>query len=229
VALSEEIQTVIVSAAHRFVFIHNPKAAGTAFRTAIAPYHDHPTEFWGIVQNAFFNGPVDLAHLRSWELPIVAPRVFAALDSYTSLAFLRDPLPRFLSACAEHFRNFRPQARFAIRPPYGQQLLIHRLIRSGDIPSRVRCDPEFVHFSPQIWFTHLGELRLVRHLLPIASEQDNFSAAFALLGLPPAPPQAENRTPGANWRTVASPEIEAFVRDFYAQDYQLLETLPRAA
>jgi len=212
---------MIVSSTRSFVFVHNPKAAGTAFRSAIAPFHDHPTQFWGVAPNAYFDAPVDLAHLRAWELPVVAPDVSATLESGTSLAFLRDPLPRFLSACAEHFRNFRPRARFHRWGPRGQRLLIHRLIRSGEIQARVRWDPHYVHFSPQHWFTHLGERRIVRHLLPIRGEREDFGPAFALLGLPAAPSRMENRTQGADWRALASPEIEAFTRDFYARDHAL--------
>lgn len=217
---------MIVSNARGFIFIHNPKAAGTAFRSAIAPYHDHATRFWDIAPNAYFNAPVDLAHLRAWELPVVAPDVFAALHIHASLAFLRDPLPRFLSACAEHFRNFHPKARFARWGTTGKRFLIHRLIRSGRIQAGVRADIRYVHFSPQHWFTHLGDRQIVRHLLPIRSEQDDFSGAFTLLGLPHAAPRTENRTPGADWQALASPEITAFVRGFYATDHALLARLP---
>ncbi len=220
------ILRVIVSNLKNFVFIHNPKAAGTAFRSAIARWHDHPTRFWGTASHPYFQAPLDLAHLRAWELPIVAPDVFAALETRPSLAFVRDPLPRFLSACAEHFRDFRPRARFARFGPTGQRLLIHWLIRSGRIAAGVRGDYRYVHFSPQRWFTHLGDRQIVRHILPIRSEQDDFAQAFALLDLPPAPAQEENRTTGADWHALASPQITRFVRDFYAMDYALLAELP---
>lgn len=213
---------MIVSDAKNFVFIHNPKAAGTAFRSAIAPWHDHPTLFWGTAPSPYLRTRVDLAHLRAWELPIVAPDVFAALQTRPSLAFVRDPLPRFLSACAEHFRNFRPRARFARLPPPGQRALIHWLIRTGRIESGVRADPRYVHFSPQRWFTHLGDRQIVRHILPIRSGDEDFTSAFTLLGLPLATARQENRTQGANWQSLASPLIRRFVADFYARDHALL-------
>jgi hypothetical protein len=217
---------MIVSHAKNFIFIHNPKAAGTAFRSAIAAYHDHPRTFWGIAPSAYFNADIDLAHLRAWELPTVAPDVFAALPTCASLAFVRDPLPRFLSACAEHFRNFHPAARFNRWGPIGKRLLIHRLIRSGAIQAGVRGDPRYVHFSPQHWFTHLGERPIVRHIVPIRSNADDFSRAFALLGLPPTPALVENRSPDADWHALASAPIRNFVRDFYAADRALLANLP---
>jgi len=213
---------MIVSYAKNFVFIHNPKAAGTAFRSAVAPWHDHPMTFWGTAPSPYLHTQVDLAHLRAWELPIVAPDVFAALHTRPSLAFIRDPLPRFLSACAEHFRNFRPRARFARLPPIGQRALIHWLIRSGRIQAGVRADPRYVHFSPQRWFTHLGDRQIVRHILPIRSDAEDFTPAFTLLGLPPAAAKQENRTRGADWQSLASPLIRRFVADFYAQDHALL-------
>lgn len=218
---------MIVSRARGFVFVHNPKAAGTSFRSAIAPMHDHPTTFWGIAPDPYFGAPIDLAHIRAWEWAVLAPDVWADWDNYITLAFLRDPLPRFLSACAEHFRNFRPHARFHRWGFLGQRLLIHRLIRSGRIQSGIRGDPRYVHFCPQRWFTHLGERRIVRHILPLASDRDDFAAAFNLLGLPSAASLKENRTPTADWQALASPEIIAFVRGFYTRDYDLLADMRR--
>jgi hypothetical protein len=213
---------MIVSHAKNFVFLHNPKAAGTAFRSAIAPWHDHKTNFWGIVHHPYFNSRLDLAHLRAWELPVVAPDVFAVLRTCPSLAFVRDPLPRFLSACAEHFRQFLPRFRFTRLPHAGQRVLIHWLIRSGRIQAGVRGDHRYVHFSPQCWFTHLGEQQIARHIVPIRSGQEDFSSAFTLLGLPPTPAKQENRTQGADWQTLASPLIRRFVDSFYAEDRALL-------
>lgn len=59
------MHTLVVVSAHRFVFTHNPKAAGTAFRRAIVPLHDHSAEFSGITWNAYFQALVDLAHLQA--------------------------------------------------------------------------------------------------------------------------------------------------------------------
>ncbi len=216
---------MLICHAKRFIFIHNPKAAGTTFRTAINPLHDHPVVFWGFADDPYFQARLDLAHLRSWELPVVAPDVFALMGEYKTLAFVRDPLERFLSACAEHFRGHRPHSRFHRWPPAGKRVLIQHLIRSGRIEAGVLGDYRYVHFSPQVWFTHLGRRRIVRHILPIRPGNDDLAEAFARLGLQYARVSPVHSTPNAEWKAVASPEIAAFVRRFYAQDYALLERL----
>jgi len=217
---------LIVSNGRKFVFLHNPKAAGTAFRSAIAMHHDYPTMFWGVVHHPSVNCEIDLAHLRAWELPVVAPEVFAALDDFTGLVFVRDPLPRFLSACAEHFRNFRPDEGFSQRRPETQRRLICRLIRTDLTTAAVHGDHRYIHFSPQRWFTHLGERRIIRHILPLRSGDEDFGPAFALLGLPPAPSDRQNRSVGADWQALVCPEILAFVHAFYRMDYEMLAADP---
>ncbi|MSP05596.1 MAG: hypothetical protein EXR05_10285 [Acetobacteraceae bacterium] len=67
--------------------------------------HNHPVPFWGGAPPLYLRMEVDLAHLRAWELPVVAPDVFDSPEHQTSIAFLRDPLPRFLSACAKHLHS----------------------------------------------------------------------------------------------------------------------------
>jgi len=216
---------MLISHAKRFVFIHNPKAAGTTFRTAINPLHDHPVVFWGFKDNPYFQIRLDLAHLRSWEIQVVAPEIFAVLDDYLTLAFVRDPLERFLSACAEHFRSHRPRSRFHRWPPAGKRALIQHLIRSRRIETGVMGDFRYVHFSPQVWFTHLGNRRIVRHIVPIRPGEDDLAEGFACLGLPYIPTKRANFTPNVEWKAVSSPEIEAFVRRFYARDYEMLAQL----
>jgi len=216
---------MLISHAKRFIFIHNPKAAGTTFRTAINPLHDDRVVYWGFVENPFFQMRMDTAHLRSWEMPIVAPDIFSLMDDYRTLAFVRDPLERFLSACAEFFRSARPQSRFQHWPARGKRMLIQRLIRSGVIQSGVLANYRYVHFSPQVWFTHLGQRRIVRQIVHIRPGNDDLAEGFAYLGLPYVKVPPVNVTRNVDWSAVASQEIKDFVRIFYAQDYAMLAKL----
>lgn len=215
---------MIVSQARRFIFFHNPKAAGTSFRQAIAEYHDLDRDFFALVPDPRLGREVDLAHLRGWELPSVEPRVFNRLDEYRKLIFIRNPEARFISSCFEHFRRFRPDRRILDRDPPEQRALIKELLAEGITHERVMSDVRFVHFSPQAWYVFLGTRRIVDCLLPILSDRQDFSAAFAFLGIPPRPVPELRRGAQATYAQVMCAEFGDFVRRFYARDFQLLQS-----
>jgi hypothetical protein len=166
----------------------------------------------------FLQTQVDLAHLRSWELAIVVPTLFERLPELRSLAFVRHPLPRFISACFEHFRNFHKDTDFAALDAGRQAALIHGLIDT--LSHRlVLSDARYVHFSPQKWFLFLGIRRLVTHILPLHSENEDFASAFDLLELPRAKVQPQNRSTVPHLSQLHTPEVRAFVERFYKIDY----------
>ena len=216
---------MIVCHKNKFIFIHNPKAAGTSFRNAIKKYHDHPKEFWGTAPDPFFGATVDLAHLRAWELPIVAPAVYEVMKDYTTLAFARDPEQRFISACFEHFRNFGDAAFLDMDTP-GQQQRMESLI-DGDLTiEKVISDSRYVHFSPQTWYFYAGRTRQVRHILPLLTDQDDFTAACTILELPLIHAEVRNRATRDRSESLLTPKLREFVRRFYAIDYALFGMHP---
>ena len=219
---------MIVSHAKKFIFLHNPKAAGTSLRNALEPYHDHPRRFWGVERDRYFGGTVDMAHLRAWELPVVAPGLFAEWDSFNTLVVVRDPLSRFYSACFEHFRNFRPDTGFHTLSVHARIRLVQQLVQGDLTSATARGNPEYVHFSLQTWFTHFGPRRMARHIVPIRSEADDLAEVYRLLGVPYVEMPPLNRGVGAPWPAEGDPVINKFVRAFYAADYALLESLPPA-
>lgn len=104
---------MIISHAHRFIFFHNPKCAGTSFRDALQPYHDDAFTFWGIFYAPYFRNHIDHTHLRLWEMQAQFPAVFACTACYNSVIFVRNPYARFLAAVNEHFKKFQPQIDLA--------------------------------------------------------------------------------------------------------------------
>ncbi len=211
---------MIVSLERKFVFIHNPKAAGTSFRKAIESHHDYHRKFWGLVTDPFLQTQVDLAHLRSWELSIVAPSLFERLPTLRSLVFVRHPGRRFISACFEYFHNFVPESRFGNLDADGQQQMIHALIENTLSHRLVLSDARYVHFSLQKWFIFLGVRPFVEHVLPLYSSNENFAVAFDLLELPRAKVVAQNRAATPNFARLYTPEVRAFVERFYKPDFE---------
>jgi hypothetical protein len=213
---------MIVSYERKFLFIHNPKAAGTAFRKAIEQHHDHHRRFWGLTVDPFLQTQVDLAHLRSWELPVVAPSVFDRLPELRSLVFVRHPGRRFISACFEYFRNFEREAEFGAQGAERQVQMIRALIDDRLSHGLVLSDARYVHFSPQKWFIFLGVRRLASHVLPLFSNHETFASAFDLLELPRTKVTAQNRTALPDPGRLYTPEVRAFVERFYKIDFDYI-------
>ena len=216
---------MIISEKRRFIFLHNPKAAGTSFRRAIEQYHDWPRKFWGYPSDPYMGMPIDLAHLRLWELAALAPDLAARINEFQKLVFVRCPLRRFVAACFEHFIVFRPEVRFGALPPEAQRTLLLRFIAQDLTPQKIAADYRYVHFSPQRWYVTLGEQRVVDHIVPVISRRETFSKAFGILGIPPSPPEILNRRASFLFDKLICPDIIAFVRSFYALDYELFESI----
>jgi Sulfotransferase family len=214
---------MIISQKRKFIFFHNPKAAGTSFRKAIEEYHDFGREFWGEEFCPYLDVRVDLAHLRAWELPCVAPNLFADLDKYRKLVLVRNPTRRFLSACFEHFYKYRPEVQFGQQDSATQRDLIHRLMHEELTAGKVLSDVRYVHFSAQHWYVFLGPRRIVDHVLPVRSGEDDLGSAFDVLELPRKQPVRLNQRAAGLFDKLVSREIEQFVTSFYKRDYELLE------
>ena len=215
---------MIISTAQNFVFIHNPKAAGTAYRSVIRQYHDHPVFFWGIRHSTYFGRSMDYAHIRLWEMPAVAPHAFRQVRDLPSLVFLRDPVRRFISAIFEHYRQYRRDVNLSNLPADAQHREVIAFVQNELSLARVVNDHRFVHFTPQYWFTHLGQEQIVKHLLPIG-QSDLFAESFALLGLPAEAVPVSNESRGLLKEGPAAQFIESFVSVFYATDYKLFGEL----
>ena len=107
--------SLIVSHAKRFICFHIPKCAGTSFREALKPYHDDAENFWYRRYNSYFGCEIDYAHMRLWELLALFPRIFDAMPDYETLALVRSPYERFISALAQHLTAFHPNLDYSQR------------------------------------------------------------------------------------------------------------------
>jgi Sulfotransferase family len=220
---------MIYSRARNFIFVHNPKAAGTAFRASIEKYHDHKQRFWGISRSQFFARPLDMAHLRMWELHADFPDITAEMPRLTTLMFVRDPMKRFVSSCFEYFARYRKRANFDRLNTTQQAAAILRLGRTELSPMSVIWDYRYIHFSPQSWFACLGGSRMVEHLVAVESGFDALVQARKILDLPPVPGRQRNRRTPEQWTDLLNAEIADFVQEFYARDYELFADARKAA
>lgn len=130
---------MIISHKHKFVFIHNPKVAGSAVRKALEHLHDDPQTFWHQGYLPELERVVDLAHLTFNDLLKIRPQC----KDYTVLAVWRDPYERFVSGMKEHAR----QHGVKIHTGKDRDALITKMSDAV-----LRFDWKYVHLCPQHYF-----------------------------------------------------------------------------
>jgi hypothetical protein len=90
---------MLISDLHRFVFLHNPKAAGTSVRSVLEKYDSTAGKFW---RN--FDDRVrlrDMAHMPMESVREFFPTEFEKLSLYFVFGFVREPLARYISGFNE--------------------------------------------------------------------------------------------------------------------------------
>jgi len=100
---------MIISDTHRFIFLHNPKCAGTTVRRALSKYDTRNDKFWHFKT---IPGPfperdtkIDLAHLSLALVKTYYPDEFRLFEQYLVFGFVRSPIDRLLSAYIEYNKN----------------------------------------------------------------------------------------------------------------------------
>jgi len=137
---------MIISHNKKFVFIHIPKVAGKTVRKLLHEYNDHSIRYWGFQKETPLERGIDRAHIPLIDLKTFSPSDFTYLSQYFVFAFVRNPYDRFYSAFQEHIRQRKLPSDTDFNN-YVQQHINH---------STIRYDWRFVHFCPQIYFTHIG-------------------------------------------------------------------------
>ncbi|MDD2877826.1 MAG: sulfotransferase family 2 domain-containing protein [Acidiphilium sp.] len=215
---------MIVSHQHQFVFIHNPKCAGSSFRSQIGHLHDDPTSFWDIQTNEHLGLPQDFAHLRLWELQAFHGDLFARIAHYRSVVFVRNPFRRLVSSLSEHIARFRPEFAFETLDQAGQREVIDGIL--GELSAeRLVADFRYVHFSPQHWFISLPGQPPAWTVVPISDAPDSILPGFDALGLPRGASDITNQTAYSCRHLLSYPRLLLFTLDFYAADFALFRAL----
>ena len=155
---------MIVSHANRFIFIHNPKCAGSSLRERLQQYHEETEAFWGRRFVPYLGCERDFAHLRLWEMHMLFPDIFFRIPYYRSLVLVRNPYERFLSSLAEYISTYKPDFDVDRTPPAAHCRMAAEIIEHELRMETVIGDVKFVHFSPQTWYILVGQRRLVRHV-----------------------------------------------------------------
>lgn len=167
------------------VFLHVPKCAGTALRTAWqdAAEGRDVVSFFDFGFDPVLQRQVDLAHQPLMDLR--HRKEWRFLRRYHVVACIRHPYQRLASACREYYRQHSRESELQMRrePPSREQML-HYLRR---LPGAMDAhDLRYVHGFPISWFSHYGSKPMVDTLLRCGQLADDLNALSARLELPAA-------------------------------------------
>lgn len=182
---------MIISDAHRFVFVHIPKCAGTSVRKALRPIDDTVGIFDRIGPHPQL-GMINYGHLTLPDLANYFPEAFAKISEFRSMAIVRDPVDRFFSALAQRLREFKGYSQSQITPAVIEQesLALARNLES----TTGRLDLEFVHFNRQSDYIFNDGARVVDEIFALDRLSDASAYIEACTGVRLAVDTRENRT-----------------------------------
>jgi len=113
---------VIISDSNKFIFIHNPKCAGTTIRKSLNDFDTRGNYFW--MHDEIHNLKVDKAHLTLPVLKAKHPNVISDMQDYFVFGLVRNPLERVVSAFNETHQQLLKDAseNKSVIPKYSEIL-----------------------------------------------------------------------------------------------------------
>jgi len=118
--------------------------------------------FFDFEYNHTLKRHVDMAHLPLMDLRHYAE--WKLLEDYHTVAVIRHPYSRLVSACREYYRQKSRETEIQMRnhPPTAEQLLDYLRALPAALDAH---DLRYVHAFPAVWFTHYGSEPMVDTLL----------------------------------------------------------------
>lgn len=169
---------MIISNSHKFVFIHNPKVAGSSIRKMLLPFNDSPIELWHQRHIPELHRVVDMSHLSADEFRTLEQRDYVQVcDEAFRFGFVRDPYARFISALREFSRQHSVSVDENHRTDMKEFVLNHLT------PISVQYDWRFSHFRPQYHFFYDGNRRVADYIGRFHRLKDDLRVVSALLNL----------------------------------------------
>jgi hypothetical protein len=205
---------MIISNKHKFVFIHNPKVAGTSIRSALSHLHDDERTFWHQSWLQSESRVIDSAHMTAdlWE-PRVNPE-------YTVFGFVRHPMNRLISGLHE-FRR-RHGAEFDLTTTEKVKSFVMNVMT----PANLRWDWRFIHLCPQHYFFYLGNKSLADKIGKYEDLTNSWASVCSLIGLPitlPHDRQANPSTVHEFDEALSAPEVYERINSLYLRDFLLFD------
>jgi sulfotransferase famil protein len=135
---------MLVSDRKKFIFVHNPKAAGSSVRSALAQYDDRNNAYWDHDDNARLGRVLDKAHITLDDF-LVYPDA-SLIEEYFLFGFVRNPYTRLVSAFHERNKQLGISG----------DTDINHFIQTELNEITIRFDWKYIHFCPQYFFFYQG-------------------------------------------------------------------------
>ncbi len=159
---------MIINEAHRFVFVHIPKCAGSSVRTVLEAYNQWIQIDSRIIRKTPTHGIIDHNHIPLLTLRELYPESFGQVCSFESFALVRNPFDRFFSSVQQKMRMDLLRNNQATRLFSDSEITseIENVVAYlSTLPNSPHQLPHnYIHFQRQVDYIFLNDERIVKHV-----------------------------------------------------------------
>jgi hypothetical protein len=212
---------VIISDTRKFIFLHNPKAAGTAIRQTLKHHDTRGDFFWGLTTGSSLKRPVDKAHMALEDMRILFPGDFNLLDQYFVFVFVRDPLERLVSSFTQYLKQNCKLLNYPALPRTQILDMLGDFTRNELTPERIRYDVNFRHFMPQHYIAYCNGKCKADYIGYLDRLDSDMKRLTSLLKIEPvASESVEKRNTKADTLLNLHLDIPPAIRDIHKRLYE---------
>ena len=212
---------MLISHKNRFVFLHNPKVAGTSVRNMLASHFECEDYRAGARVDGLMQ---DQAHLRVDQWPQWLWNLY--MQGYYFFGFVRDPRDRFMSSMSEF--TYQNSDVYESLKVSREEFLIQMLT-----PDAITYDMRFIHFTEQ-WrfFDYAPATTPGIHLDISVFKFEDLATVLKdptfLRGVGSEQPlEIKNERPSFHRNEIAGSYLENMIPFLYRDDYRLFGYQPK--
>ena len=162
---------MIISDRNKFVFIHIPKCAGTSVRSRIEHIDDRNGAYSSRLDEHPELGLLNYVHIPLQTLKAQFPDEYVCVETYRSMAVMRDPSARFISSVSQYCNRYSDvEMRNHNIKTLRRQVdrLIDEIEEQEVLNPGGRLPAKLIHFQRQHHYTHLDGAQIVQHIVDIS-------------------------------------------------------------
>jgi hypothetical protein len=178
---------MIINEAHRFVFVHIPKCAGSSIRKMFTGYNQWTQIGPRKIRETPTHGTIDHAHIPLFMLRELYPDNFEQVCSFESFALVRNPFDRFFSSVQQKMRMDLLRNNQATRLFSDTEItseienVVAYLSTLPDSPHQLPHN--YIHFQRQVDYIFLNDVRIVKHVFCLRNLDQFFNTIKEKTGI----------------------------------------------
>jgi len=202
---------MIISKSKKFIFIHNPKVAGSSIRAALSEYDSFDNFFWHRGYISGIDHAVDKPHITMNDLSKTEYYQYVNNNDFFVFGFVRNPYERVYSAYQERIRQ------------WGETREFNDFLKDlNDI--NIRYDYNFIHFCPQHYFFYNGKKCIADFIGKMESINEDYFIIQSILdieGLELPKNNVTEKIVNQNYLSFYDDESIKIVNALYEKDFLL--------